>query len=793
MVDSEVKRKHPLAKCEECDLYEIGRFVPSCGPSYASLSVVGEAPGANEARRGQPFVGASGKLLDKVFDHYHIDRSKTFLTNACLCRPTDNATPSATAMSACRPRLFAELEDRGVDNVVALGNSAARSLLGTSEGITKLRVGPPRPSVDGKFQVIPTFHPAACLRPKGDGFFPSIVNDIGKLFSADLVWYEPVFVVVDDRESALRAIAELPWTPITLDIETDVDKDVSFEQAARHHLLCVGIGYAEGKVCVFGENASNDPDVVAALGKYLCRHNRIVAQNGKFDFKGLIAKKFGPVRLWFDTMLASYVLDERRGIHGLKYNAVELLGSPKYDDEIKRYLRPGHGYGTIPRDILYKYNAFDCHATYLLWKLFSRLLDQEAGLRALHDFLVRASNELMYPELNGIGVDLEYNAQLASFYTRRLEFLRKDMAVTTGRPIFNPNSPMQIVDVLTNRFKVVVPKKRNQKGEYRPCTDKDVIALLIDKCKEPWGEYYDFLTILQEHRIEAKAYGTYVKGIRERCYRGRVFSTFLLHGTTTGRLSSRNPNLQNIPRLSSLRRQFKVVHPDNVFVQADYSQIEARILCWLAQESYLAEIFNDPSRDLFDELTPVLYGDVAGLSKAALKELRIRVKAYFYGLGYGREAKSIAEEHDLSISEAQRAMAAFFAVIPNIVEFREETRRAVLDGKDLITVFGRHRRFYLITNENRHEVMNEALAFLPQSTASDICLQAFTWLRPALKGIGWVRNLVHDSIMVECHKDNADQVAAMLRTYMVRSGRAVVGDFVKIDVVITRGENWGEL
>lgn len=787
------KRKHPLAECERCDLRDDGRFVPSDGPARATLAVVGEAPGANEARTGHPFVGVSGQLLNKVLDHYGIDRQSILLTNACLCRPPDNATPSANALHCCRPRLVSELQDRGVDTAVALGNSAARSLLGTSDGITKLRVGPPRRSDELDISVIPTFHPAACLRPKGDSFFPSIVNDFGKLVRKDIVWQEPIITVIDDPVQARKAVHELPLhRPITVDIESDIDKEISFEHASRHRLLCIGIGYKPGYAVVFGENACKDIAFMAELGSYLRNHNRIIAQNGKFDFKGLY-KFFGFIRLWFDTMLASYCLDERAGIHGLRYNAVELLGAPKYDDEIKKYTAGGKSYGHIPRALLYKYNGCDCVATYWLYEIFSDLLDKDPGLRSLHDFLIRVSNELIFTELNGIGVDLKYNDELAIYYTSRLNVLRRDMQVTTGRPDFNPNSPMQIVDVLTKVFGIKVPVKRNQQGQLRPCTDKEVIALLISRCKEPWGEYYDFLTALAEHRLDAKSYGTYVKGIRQRVYKGRVFPTFLLHGTTTGRPSCRNPNLQNITRGPRLRKQFVPVHPDNVFVSADYSQIEARVMTWLAREEYLRAIFNDPSRDLFDELTAVLYGNVGHLDKNQKKELRIRTKAYFYGLSYGREAKSIADEHGMTLAEAQRGMRAFFSVIPNVVEFREQTRRAVLHGDDLVTAFGRHRRFWLITKENKHEILNEALAFLPQSTASDVCLQAFTWVRPELKGIGQVRNIVHDNLMVECHRDNAPKVSDMLQYYMIKSGRALVGDYVDIAVDVAIGTDWGQL
>lgn len=786
-----MSRKHPLAQCENCDLFEIGSFVPSVGTGENGIAVVGEAPGANEARKGVPFIGTSGKLLDKVLAYHHVERDKTLLTNACLCRPPSNATPSARAVQACRPRLLQELEDAKVTSVVALGNSASQALLGGKEGITKLRVGPPRRIDGASYQVVPTFHPAACLRPKGDSFFPSIVNDFTKVKGLISTWKEPEYVVLESAREALAGLAELErrTAPITVDIESDIDKDVSFDHPTRHTLLCVGVGYERGKVAVFGETGLRDPATRRELGRYLRHHRRLIAQNGKFDLAGLHAQGMRDIDLWFDTMLASYCLDERQGIHGLKYQAVERLGTPRYDDEIKKYVTAGKGFGSIPRDILYRYNAYDCATAYELFILYSELLDTEPGLRKLHDFLVRASNELMYVELNGIGVDLAYNDKLHREYAASLAAYERELATIAGTPELNPRSPKQLIEALTG-LGLQVPKKRNQKGEMRPTTDVDALEALLEVAE---GEAQDFLEILKLHRKDAKSDGTYVHGIRKRVDRGRVFPTFLLHGTTTGRLSCRNPNLQNVTRGEKLRSQFVPVRPSHVFVQADYSQAELRVLTWMAQEDYFRRIFNDPDRDIFNELSPVLYGDTSHLGKEARKELRIRIKAYVYGLSYGREARSIAEEFGIPVAEAQRGMRAFFSVIPNIVDFREATKRKVLEGEDLITAFGRHRRFWLITNENRHEVMNEALAFLPQSTSSDICLDAFCNIRPALKGIGWVRNLVHDSILVECPEHRVDEVTSLLRYHMLESARRVVGDYVKFAVDISTGDNWGVL
>jgi uracil-DNA glycosylase family 4 len=779
-----------VARCEDCDLFKIGKYVPSTGTGTNGIAVVGEAPGANEARLGIPFTGVSGRILDRVLQYHHIARPDTLLTNAASCRPPSNATPSANAVACCRPRLLQELEEHSIQRVVALGNTAAQDLLGGKEGITRLRVGAARQVPGASYTVVPTFHPAACLRPKGDSYFPSIVNDFAKLRGDGRVWTEPEFIVLETAGEALRGVEELTQrtAPITVDIEVDIDKDVSFDHPTRHTLLCVGVGYERGKVAVFGETGLRDPAVRAELGRYFVQHRRVIAQNGKFDLAGLYAKGLRDIKLWFDTMLASYCLDERAGIHGLKYQAVERLGTPKYDDEIKRYVTAGKGYGSIPRDILYRYNAFDCAATYELFELYTTLLDEEPGLRRLHDFLVRASNELMFVELNGIGIDLEYNAELHRGYEKVLTTLETDMATILGQD-YNPRSPQQTVKALEG-FGLRVPIKRNQAGGFSKTTDVEALTALRETVE---GDSADFIDSLLAHRKNAKSDGTYVRGIRKRVYRGRVFPTFLLHGTTSGRLSCRNPNLQNITRGETLRKQFIPTRPDHVFVQADYKQAELRVLTWLAQEPYFRTLFEDPSRDIFNELTPILYGDVSGMDKAAKKELRMKVKGYVYGLGYGREARSIADEFDIPVAEAQRGMRAFFSVIPQIVEFRESTRQAVMNGDDLITAFGRHRRFWLISNENLKEVMNEALAFLPQSTASDICLDAFTILRPAMKGFGWVRNLVHDSILVETHKDNVDRVSQLMRYHMIESARKVVGDYVRFDVDIEVGDNWGVL
>jgi DNA polymerase-1 len=660
-------------------------------------------------------MGPSGQLLDRVLKHHRIDRSKVFLSNACLCRPTNNDTPTTAAVER-------------------------------------------------------------------------------------IEWQPPKYFVLDTEEEALWFLTFLRDShvgPLAIDIETDIDREDP-DHPNLYGMLCIGIGYAHKRVAVVGEAALTER-VYRCLGIVL-RQKELIGQGSKFDSAGLYPH-CGHIPFTYDTMLASYAFDERPGIHDLGTQSIEFLGAPDWKHELDKYGAKKNGYGIVPRNVLYKYNAYDVSCTYDLWTMYDRKFNDPAneGLRRVHDLLMAASNQLVFVELNGMAVDRQYLRTLEVEYLRsiasvvdqingvlrRSNALEREGTCDKKTGAHNPNSPLQVKQVL-QAYRIRVES-----------TDVSTLhaILAVIQGREGFDDCREYVSLLLQHRREAKLYGTYVKGIKQRLYRGRVYSSYRLHGTVTGRLASRNPNLQNIPRQSSIRRMFVPAREGNVYVNTDYSQAELRVLCYLAGDNYFRDIFNRGDRDLFDELTPILYphADKLTMEPAAWKELRIRVKAYVYGLGYGREAGSVASEFGIPLEEARRGMQAFFGVIPEIVEFRERTRASVLAGKDLVTPFGRRRRFGLITKENRHEIMNEALAFIPQSTASDMCLQAFTWAREELRGVAFIRNLVHDSILAECRAEDAERVAGVLDRCMVESAQTIVADYVRFATDYKIGNNWGEV
>lgn len=798
--------KAPGANCSVCPLKD-ERMAPSLIPEgRPRLAVVGEAPGFQETIYGEPFKGPSGKLLDKVLNYVGFDRSEVMYTNVCLCRPPDNATPPATAQAACRQRLLLELAESGVRDVVALGGTAVNALVDDPRTITSLRVGPPKAPTAGLSRssverIVPTWHPAYTLR--NPDAFPTLVSDIEKVTRhGDGGWKEPRWAYYDEPLLAVDFLDKLMlWQNATgrfelvVDIEVGIEKDTAFDHPNMYQMLCVGLCWDKGETAVIGEEAMKNAQVRGRLDKLL-RRSKLIAHNGKFDLAGLYPL-FPKLELWFDTMLAHYALDERPGGHGLKVLAVERLGAPAYDDEIKQYVPRGGNYANIPREILYKYNALDVACTWNLYELFVAEMDQDPiaadiwrwpyldlpvrSVRDWHDFLVRASNELMYVELNGITVDVEYNTQLSYEYIAKLEKMEDHLseivfAATSGEmDSINPRSPKQVKEYLATE------------GIHPETTNRVFLESLRDRVDE--STYLgQFVNGLLEHRFESKRYGTFVKGIRQRLYGGRVFTSYLLHGTTSGRLASRNPNLQNIVRDKAIRAQFVVSKPGNVLIQRDYKQAEGRVIAWLAQDEYLRDIFASDN-DLFNMLGSGLYKcDPTELNK----EQRVRTKAFFYGIAFGREAYSIAQEYKIPLHEAKRDFQAFLDTIPATVAWQESIKQTVIDGHDLVTPFGRRRRFALITPQTQNDVFKEALSYLPQSIASDICLSAFVKIRPQLRGIGFVRLTIHDALVVETTEAKAEYVSALLRHEMVEAARRIT-TYVPFDTDATIGKNWGEL
>lgn len=776
--------KHPLANCSQCSLRD-APYVPSKTPQGpVTYAIVAESPGFTETIAKEPLIGQSGKLIKEVLRRHDIDPNSCFLTNVIACDPGKDEKPPPDAVEACRPRLLHEIAHCGTNKVLAAGAIAAKAFFPETKSILNARIGPPRNvQWNGtKLEVVPTIHPAYALRMADN--YPFLVTDIGKLKIPAKKWKPPKYKVADNEAKALAYIRFLEargdFQPLAVDIETAVEKDVAFEHPTDADLLCVGIAYDAAHVVVFADSALRRRRVQQALGALLSR-SYIICQNGKFDVP--VLRSFEPsIRLGFDTMLAHATLDERTGIHSLDYMAREFLGAPAWKLMIKQYTTKGRAFDAVPRDVLYEYNAYDCALTFGLYELFLPQL-KEQGVEKLHEFLVRASNNLMGVEREGVAVNLDYLEELDESYKTELETLEQPL----HEWVDNPRSPDQVksainglgVDCASTRMPLL-QELRKVAYEYQSSSTqaRDVVR---------------FIDALKTYRKAHKQYTNYVRGLKARISKGRVHTSYLLHGTTTGRLSSRNPNLQNQPRGPSIRKLFIPSHPDNVFVKADFAQGELRIVAILADEPYYAERFADEI-DVFADVQEEFFRNRTD------KELRTKTKSVIHGsnygmiLGRGDQGLQKAVEIFPELPKAEAYEAAFqyqrklFGLTPQVVAWQRATRQRVLDGETLTTYKGRRRHFLLIAPSNKHKVMNECLAFVPQATLSDICLTGCCELRE--RGYP-VRLTTHDELVVECHWHDAERVRKAMSDIMSEAATEF-STVLPFPVETSVGKSWGD-
>lgn len=800
-----MNRHHHLAKCEECPLYDNGAYVPT-EVNGTKLVIVGEAPGATEARAGRPFIGQSGKLLERTLEAHGIRRDDCTLTNTVSCRPRGNKDPDERAIRCCRPRLESEVE--GFDTILATGNTAATAILGRKTKITKDRVGPPKisPRYPGS-RVIATIHPAACLRVPDT--YPNLVTDIGKInASAKTEWVNPEYKVFDEIGQAKIALNQIlqrkELDPLAMDIEVGKEKDEDFGHPER--LLSIAICYEESKVIVIGEHALQSPTVRDLLAQII-RSRRGIWHNAQYDLGVLYKLGIVSGRAYWDTMLASYVLDERGGTHGLKYLAKEILGAPDWDAELKEQ----GGFDDAPRDVLYRYNAYDAVATYRLYEIQRAHPEWDDDSEELNAYLLKAQHVLMHIAGEGIRIDTQALNELSQQLEKdiyesvlqlqppeglqailemsygndelsKLEILEATKSKFNAR-YFNPNSPKQVSQRLKQSF-----------GISTKSTDKDHLLTIIEQIDkklarsnrdiERLTNAAQFCRDILAYRKVGKLYGTYVKGVKTRLHKGRIHTTYLLHGTTTGRTSSRNINIQNVPRGEKIR---KIYIPDdgNCFIQLDFKNIEGRIVFRLSNCESGRKIL-ESGRDLHGEVARQIYGDNYD------KEQRVKAKTVVHGVNYVRTPHGIAADPELGVTlnEANKLFKAYAELVPEVFVWHREMEKLIFSNQDLTTPFGRKRRFALVTRDNREDIYKEGIAFKPQSIASDITLHACI----ALWEAGFkIRNFIHDSVLIEAQLHEAEIVAKEAQKIMEDTAREVYTDWISFPVDYEIGRSWGEL
>lgn len=808
-----------MAGCETC--FFGGKKVGFKGNIESPLVIVGESPGPMELAKNKPFIGPAGELLHSVLDPLLKGTGiEPFITNALNCLPRQkDPAKLGQATRCCQSRLEAEIRLHPRKVILALGNAALWSTTGNYNlKITQVR-GQVYASGLASEGIIAAVHPAFLLRGGGNlqqwrRDFQHAISLLGveqashnKMAALGKFIPTPYVVLHTPAEVKLLAAKLKTAKIVGADIETDgfnprtstTRSPAEYEGSkivVAEGIRCKGEGILSIGICFNKEMTYVIPGKL--ITKELFRNKaKWVWQNGKYDISWLRHFGFTAARVDDDTMLMSYLLNEQGGSHDLEQIGSDWLQAPNYKDMLDEHIpTTKHSYAYIPKDVLYKYQALDTALTFQLREpIRSRVMADKHLKKVYEKIMIPASEFIMQVETNGFATDLE---EVAKNEIRLLEvangFEKKFGEIATGRghPDINIRSPKQVAALLYGTMKM---------GNIDASTDADALERLVQKYPDDTTEYLMARTLLNYRKVH-KLLSTYVIPTREKTdpTDGRIHTTFKLHGTTTGRLSSNKPNMQNVPRDPKIRGMF-VAPKGRCLLEVDLAQAELRVLACLSGDKKMIDIFNS-GISLHDEVAEYLFG------KGFNKEQKMIAKNVNFGIVYGITPYGLKDQIEINAhiqgsaihvdkAEAREWIDGWYARFPEAASLIHRFRMAPAKGQTLISAFGRKRRFGVVSQEKINNLMNEAANFPEQSAAHDITLLTGIKLEPKLRK-DWgvlVVNEVHDCLVNEIEDDLGViiPVAKLLIETMESIPKAWGLKGVPFKAEAEIGQRWGNL
>ncbi|MGD9668970.1 MAG: DNA polymerase I [Hyphomicrobiaceae bacterium] len=523
-----------------------------------------------------------------------------------------------------------------------------------------------------------------------------------------------------------------------------------------------------------------------------------IGQNIKYD--ALVLKGLGvgiaPID---DTMLISYVLDGGRGGHGmddlserhLKHTCIPFSHVIKHAPGEKKAEKT---FAAVPIDKATDYAAEDADITLRLWMVLKPRLAAE-GMVTVYERLERPLLPVIVDmEYAGIKVDRQILSRLSGTFAQRIGALEEEVYDLAGGERFNLGSPKQLGELLFDRLKLPGGKK-TKTGQW------ETRAGLLDDLaanEELPEDARRLINTMLEWRQLTKLRSTYTDSLPNHLdpETGRIHTSYALAATTTGRLASSDPNLQNIPVRTNEGREIRtafIAEKGCKLISADYSQIELRVLAHIADIPQLKKAFAD-GLDIHAMTASEMFGvPVKGMPS----EVRRRAKAINFGIIYGISAFGLANQLGISREEAGQYIKTYFERFPGIRDYMEETKRFAHDNGYVQTVFGRRVHYPEINTRNpsmRGFLERAAINAPIQGSAADIIRRAMIRMPPALEQgkLKSARMLlqVHDELIFEVREADVDKALRVAREVMEGASLPAVAFSVPIRVDAKAADNW---
>jgi len=511
---------------------------------------------------------------------------------------------------------------------------------------------------------------------------------------------------------------------------------------------------------------------------------RKVGQNLKFDLQILATAGLEVQGSWCDTMLCSYLLNPSRGGHGLDALAQEHLNHKMVSyDEVTGSGKNRICFSEVEIEKATRYAAEDADATWLLHEKLLPMLKEQGLEKLLFELEMPLMEIMTRMEQHGVLLDLGYLAELGHGFGQRMQELEKRIIELADGP-FNLNSPKQLEEVLFERLGLQAGKKT--KGKTGRSTDNEVLTGL--------AEEHEIAKLLLDYRGLAKLKSTYTDALAKLTdSHGRVHTSYNQAVTATGRLSSSEPNLQNIPIRTDEGRRIReafIAPAGSCILAADYSQIELRVLAHLSQDPVFCDAF---SQD--EDIHTRTASEVFGLfPEMVTSEMRRQAKTINFGIIYGQGAFSLAKQLGVARNVAEKFIAAYKERHSGAIAFLDSCIASAKESGYVTTVLGRKLPIADITSSNgnlRSFAERNAINYPIQGSAADIIKQAMLGVDRAIRAEGLQSRLimqVHDELVFEVLETELEQMRELVNREMSQA----VALKVPLKVDINYGKNWSE-
>lgn len=506
------------------------------------------------------------------------------------------------------------------------------------------------------------------------------------------------------------------------------------------------------------------------------KQNLVIGHDLKKLLKALMNIQVKPECQLFDIMIGSYLLNSSTKAHELKEIILRETG-----DELKDS-NQGTLFGASPNALIH-----ELFAIVTVYQKFERELYKE-GIRKLFDNTEMALIPVLAQmELNGISIDKEMLGEMSKFAHKEIAKTVKKIYKLAGEE-FNVSSSQQLRDVLFDKLNI--PTHGIKKGK----TGYSTAASELEKLRD----YHEIIPLIEEYREMEKLRNTYIDVLPSLLNKktGRIHTTFNQAVTTTGRLSSSDPNLQNIPIRTELGRKIRdafVADSGCTLLAADYSQIELRIVASLAGDKKLIEIF-EKGQDVHQATAAIIQGVPL---KEVTKEMRFKAKAINFGVLYGMGAHGLSWRTGLTHYESKEFIERYFKGFAGVKKFLDETIKQAQKQGFVETLFGRKRYIPELSSDNfqiRNSGERMAINMPVQGTAADLMKLAMIDVYKELSikyKSDEVKLLlqVHDELVLEVKNNLADEVGELVKKIM----ETVTKLDVPIDVHVYMDKRWGKM